>query len=187
MAKMFKINIWNIFALNTFLKDDPISVTRFEAILPLWWKFKDFWQLYEGLLRVWQKLRTYFGNKIYAFGLILIILTGQNWKQNVTIWSHWSPNRHVSLYVDSFDRHFAIFQFMKFCVWKMKPRSIYFFQNCYYYHDRVDFMNQIIEFLKSPKFFQKWSKKLVAIHSFLHEMISTAVAAAAEACTHDTI
>ena len=32
---------------------------------------------------------TKFDNKIYSIGLILIVANGQNWKQNLAIWSHW--------------------------------------------------------------------------------------------------
>ena len=71
-------------ASSLLLQMDVSSVTIFGEISPLWRKIKDLWQFFEGILRIWQ---IFLPNS--AFGPIFIIVNGPNWKQNLTIWSHW--------------------------------------------------------------------------------------------------
>ena len=47
--------------------------------------FGNFWSTLLGFGKCW----TYFGNKIYDIDLSFIVVNGQNWKQNLTFWSHW--------------------------------------------------------------------------------------------------
>ena len=68
-------------------RDRKFSVTKFGEISPLWWGFEK-WQIlsaYLGFGKIW----AYFGNKIYPFGLSFIVWNEQNWKHNLSIWSHW--------------------------------------------------------------------------------------------------